>query len=278
MGKFSASDHTYVIEKKNESLRFIYNFLLQNIELLEAGFKGQSLKNVSKSFLESIKIPLPPKEVQEKIVKEIEGLEEKETDRREMILGYKEKIKKILSSNSEYTKLKNVCKYAEEKIDSAVLTSQNYIGVDNLLQNTMGKINSKYVPESGTSTKYNVGDILLSNIRPYLKKIWFADNNGGSSNDVLVLQTNTESVESKYIYYILKQDEFFDYEMQKPKGIKMPRGDKQHIMDYSISLPSLSEQQEIVAQIEEIEIKIAALEKEIAEMPKLKEEILKKYL
>lgn len=278
MGKFSASDHTYVIEKKNESLRFIYNFLLQNIELLEAGFKGQSLKNVSKSFLESIKIPLPPKEVQEKIVKEIEVLEEKEVKAINCIAEFKKEIIKLLSSNSEYTKLKNVCKYAEKRIDSALLTPQNYVGVDNLLQNTMGKTNSKYVPESGTSTKYNIGDILLSNIRPYLKKIWFADNNGGSSNDVLVIQANSERLEPKYIYYILKQDEFFDYEMQKPKGIKMPRGDKQHIMDYSIPFPSLSEQEKIVAQIEEIEIKIAALEKEIAEIPKLKEEILKKYL
>jgi type I restriction enzyme M protein len=78
--------------------------------------------------------------------------------------------------------------------------------------------------------------------------------------------------------YILKQDDFFDYEMQKPKGIKMPRGDKQHIMGYKIPLPPLSEQQKIVAEIEQLEEKIKTLEKEIAEIPKHKEAVLKKYL
>jgi type I restriction enzyme M protein len=141
-----------------------------------------------------------------------------------------------------------------------------------------GKINSSFVPSSGTSTEYRIGDILLSNIRPYLKKIWFADNNGGSSNDVLVLQTKDENVESKYIYYTLKQEDYFNYVMEKPKGVKMPRGDKQHIMDFKITLPTLSEQRKIVEKIQGIENRIQNLEKEIAEIPKMKEAVLKKYL
>ena len=180
--------------------------------------------------------------------------------------------------NGEQKKLRDVCKYAEKRINSILLTSETYVGVDNLLQNMLGKVDSNFVPDSGKSTEYKMGDILVSNIRPYLKKIWFAENTGGSSNDVLVLQKKDENVHSRYIYYALRQDEFFEYEMLKPKGLKMPRGDKQHIMDYKIPFPSLSEQQKIVSEIEKIEAKIKILGNEIAEIPKQKEAVLKKYL
>ena len=174
--------------------------------------------------------------------------------------------------------MRAIFNYAEKRINYNLLTSETYVGVDNLLQNTLGKVDSNFVPESGTSTEYKIGDILLSNIRPYLKKIWFADNNGGSSNDVLVLQKTDENVDSKYIYYTLRQDEFFDYEMLKPKGLKMPRGDKQHIMDYKIPLPPLSVQQKIVSEIEKMEVQIKILESEIPEIQKQKEAVLKTYL
>ncbi|GHS86566.1 hypothetical protein FACS1894201_07470 [Bacteroidia bacterium] len=80
------------------------------------------------------------------------------------------------------------------------------------------------------------------------------------------------------IYYNLKKDAFFDYEIQGKKGLKMPRGDKQHILQYSIPVPSLAEQQKIVFEIEKIETQIAELEQQLAEIPKQKEAILKKYL
>ena len=213
------------------------------------------------------------------IVKEIEDLETKENKSNKIITELKEEIQNLLDKIvGENIRLKNACKYSDKRIESATLNSTNYIGVDNLLQNMEGKINSSFVPSSGTSTEYKTGDVLLSNIRPYLKKIWFADKGGGSSNDVLVLQSNAENVNPKYIYYTLKQDKYFHYVMEKPKGVKMPRGDKQHIMDYRIILPSLSEQQKIVTHIEEIESQISKLENEIAEIPIQKEAILKKYL
>ena len=94
----------------------------------------------------------------------------------------------------------------------------------------------------------------------------------------MVLQNIDENIDSKYIYYHLKQDIFYDYEMQGIKGIKMPRGDKQHIMDYKIPVPPIAEQQKIVSEIEKIEAKMKVLEAEIAEIPKQKEAILQKYL
>ncbi|CAM3400933.1 N-6 DNA methylase [Flavobacterium psychrophilum] len=281
-GEFFLNDSGLTINSSNESIlnpNYLDNYLFLNQEVIYLCGRGVAQKNLDVEAFNAIQIPLPPLDIQQKIVAEIEVLEVKEKKAKEAVEELKERVTSIINNLKGATKkLRDVCKYSETRIKSCLLTSKNYIGVDNMLQNTAGKIDSNFVPDSGTSTEYNPGNILLSNIRPYLKKIWFADNNGGSSGDVLVLQNVNSSVDSKYIYYHLKQDNFFDFEMQGIKGIKMPRGDKQHIMDFKIPLPPLSEQQKIVSEIEKIEAKITTLETEIASIPKQKEAILKKYL
>ncbi|MCC5945793.1 MAG: restriction endonuclease subunit S [Bernardetiaceae bacterium] len=260
---------------------YLFNFTKTKMywNQVEANSIAVTQPNLNAKKIKEFQIPLPPLDIQKKIVSEIEALEKQEQKAIEEIEKFENNIKNIIGNvKGEAKKLRQLCKYSDKRISSNLLTSKNYIGVDNMLQNMAGKIDSSFVPISGTSTVYNIGDILLSNIRPYLKKIWYADENGGSSNDVLVLQKAIENIESKYVYYVLKQDEFFDYVMENPKGLKMPRGNKQHIMDFKIPLPPIEEQKKIVAEIEKIEAKIAELEKEIADIPKQKEKILKKYL
>ena len=50
----------------------------------------------------------------------------------------------------------------------------------------------------------------------------------------------------KFLYQLLASDAFFNYDNQFAKGAKMPRGDKEAIMNYPIPIPPLSEQQRIV--------------------------------
>ena len=104
-----------------------------------------------------------------------------------------------------------------------------------MLPNKGGVCAPSNVP-SGTAIEYKVGDILISNIRPYFQKIWQADCNGACSADVLCIRANNKA-DSKYLYYLLSQQLFFDYVMAGAKGCKMPRGDKKQIMQWQISLP-----------------------------------------
>ena len=108
---------------------------------------------------------------------------------------------------------------------------------------------------SGTAIEYIVGDILISNIRPYFQKIWQANCNGTCSADVLCIRAN-DNVDSKYLYYLLSQQLFFDYVMAGAKGCKMPRGDKKQIMQWQISLPPLEEQRRIAGILGAIDDKI----------------------
>lgn len=125
-----------------------------------------------------------------------------------------------------------------------------------MLQNCEGVRFYEGEPNITTVTAFQKNDILLSNIRPYLKKIWIADYEGGCNPDVLVLRVSNDNVMPEYLYQQLKRQQFFDYVMENVKGIKMPRGNKDHIMRYTITLPSLSEQQQIVSDIAKYEQQI----------------------
>lgn len=135
------------------------------------------------------------------------------------------------------SKLKDICCLVNEKISIDELRNNNlestYISTENLLPNKSGFVAPSSIPSSGKVTLYKTNDVLVSNIRPYFKKIWFATNNGGCSNDVLVFRAK-ESVSADYLHYILADDAFFDYAMKTSKGTKMPRGDKKAIMEYEI--------------------------------------------
>lgn len=152
-------------------------------------------------------------------------------------------------------KLGAIARYSKDRIETTKLTSENYIGVDNLLQDRNGKTIATYLPKQGSFTAYNQSDILIGNIRPYLKKIWYANQSGGTNGDVLVIQNLVPScLESHYLYYVLSDDCFFCYNMQHAKGAKMPRGDKTAIMQYDFILPSLTEQERIVSILDKFNI------------------------
>jgi len=158
-----------------------------------------------------------------------------------------------LKSKYTFKKLGEIARYSASRINCSELSISTYVGVDNLLPNVLGKVDSQFLPQEGTATSFSENNILLSNIRPYLKKIWYANNSGGASGDVLVLEVFSEDVFPKYLYYHLATDRFFDFEMQHVKGVKMPRADKNAVLNYPIPIPPFEVQQKIVAEIGAIE-------------------------
>ena len=159
-----------------------------------------------------------------------------------------------ISDKVEWKKLSEVAKYSKDRISFEYLNEKNYVGVENLLKNRLGKIDSSNVPTEGTSIKFNIGDVLIGNIRPYLRKIWLADVEGGTNGDVLAIKVKDKNkVSSKYLYQILSDEKFFDYNIKYSKGAKMPRGDKEKIMEYKIPLPPLPVQEYIVSILDKFD-------------------------
>lgn len=129
-------------------------------------------------------------------------------------------------------KLNDIAYFVEDKISSENIKLDQYVTTDSLLQNKKGRTFAQNLPPQKCSlVHFKKGDVLLGNIRPYLKKIWYANIEGGCSQDVLVLRAKN-NLESKFLYALLIQDSFFDYEMKATKGSKMPRGDKSHIINF----------------------------------------------
>ena len=130
-------------------------------------------------------------------------------------------------------KLSEICEYAKDRVDVAKLNNRTYISTENMLPNKGGITIATTLPSVKLTQGFKVGDILVSNIRPYFRKIWKAEFEGGCSNDVLVFRAKKE-VNKEYLYYVLSDDTFFEYSMATSKGTKMPRGDKKALMDYLV--------------------------------------------
>lgn len=151
--------------------------------------------------------------------------------------------------------LADICYYYKEKIDVSLLNDKNYISTENMLPNKAGITISSSLPTSKTTQKYEKDDILVSNIRPYFKKIWKASFSGGCSNDVLVFRAK-ENISSSFLYYVLSNDKFFEYSMSTAKGTKMPRGDKEAIMHYEVPVFTIEEQEKIASILSALDDKI----------------------
>ena len=152
-------------------------------------------------------------------------------------------------------KLEDICSFRIGKTDVANLTTETYISTENMLPNKSGIVNATSLPTVDLTQAYENGDVLVSNIRPYFKKIWKAKINGGCSNDVLVF-TAKGNTDSDFLYYVLADDAFFAYVMATSKGTKMPRGDKKSIMQYEVPCYDIETQQKIASILKPIDEKI----------------------
>lgn len=279
----SSEFHVIRTDQSKVVNEYLFNLLNRKVvrDFAEQNMTGASgHRRVPIKWYEELDIPVPPIEVQKQIVEEIGKVDNSVSLSKRLIDNYEAEIENLLSS-IEYNEdaLSNVAPFVIKSIKYADIISETYITTDNMLQNKLGVV--PFVGEANISsiTEYKNGDILISNIRPYLKKIWFADKDGGCSKDVLVLRSaDASKYLPKYIFYILRRDAFFDYVMEGKKGIKMPRGNKDDILKYRIPIPSINEQKRIVSQIETLEIEINNARTTIENAANEKQVILDKYL
>ena len=154
------------------------------------------------------------------------------------------------------TMLSDLCFFADGRVPVSDLDLGAYISTENMLPNKEGITRSAGLPTISQTQAYQAEDILISNIRPYFRKIWLADRDGGCSNDVLVLRAK-EKVYPNFLYYLLSNNAFFDYATATAKGTKMPRGDKGSIMRYEVPDLPLDVQIGIADTLSSLDARIA---------------------
>lgn len=259
--KSSAMKMLRVLSEREVSFRFVY-YAMKCIKYQTLEHSRQWISKYSQ-----IEIPLPPIEVQTEIVRildkftsleaELEAELKAELDcRKRQYEYYRDKLlsfENVGGQEVEWKKMSEVSFYPKTRIDASELSDNSYIGVENLLKDKLGRTDSTVKPE-GSVIQFVEKDILIGNIRPYLRKIWKSDCKGGTNGDVLCIRVKEPSeVSPDYLFHILSSEKFFLYDIKNSKGAKMPRGDKAAVMDFEIPVPTLEEQNRIVSILNRFE-------------------------
>ena len=224
---------------------------------------GGVVNNLNSALVRKVIVPIPPISIQLSIANELDKINELIQLKKQQLKDYDQLAQSIFyemfgdpvenEKGWEVKKLGEVTIYPNERISIEDIQSNQYIGVENLLKNKAGVSFSNQLPNATSAIYFSFNDILLGNIRPYLKKIWLSDTIGGASGDVIVIRISSNKVLPMYLFKLLSTDTFFDYDNLNTKGAKMPRGDKKVIAKFPVPLPPLPLQQQFAARIEAIE-------------------------
>ncbi len=230
----------FVKDFKDNDPFFIYHFL-KTLNLKEyAG--GSAVPTLNRNHIHNLQITIPDINAQKKIANVLNAFDNKIAINShindylaqlcEVVVG------KYCESGTDC--LGDICYQVTDKANCEDADLDTYVSTESLLQNKRGRQQATSLPATGKVTRYATGDTLVSNIRPYFKKVWYAPFDGTCSGDVLVFRAN--SIEyAPYLHACLRQDRFFDHVMRGAKGTKMPRGDKKQMMEFNVSATCRSE-------------------------------------
>ncbi len=171
----------------------------------------------------------------------------------------------------------DLTRFATGKIEVSSLTVDNYISTENMLEQRRGISRATSLPAVATVPTFNSGHVLISNIRPYFKKIWLARFDGGRSNDVLCFETKEKGCQ-EFLYNLLYQDDFFEFMMRTSKGAKMPRGDKDAIAGWKFPCASLELRHAFSEKVRTFYSFIENLNLESQQLSQLRDTLLPKLL
>ena len=274
---FWRGGHCYLLKTKiNKSL--LYYVLKANEPKIMALRVGTGLPNIQRKRLNAFEFDIPTDNAEQKqLVSAFTSIDTHISALQSLIAKY-EAIKKatvnlLLRPRHEITlvKLSDVAYFSTETIKTNEIDTKWYVGTENMLANCAGVAKNNTSIQYPRVRSYCQGDILISNIRPYLKKIWLADRDGGCSTDVNVIRCKSTELLYEYLYFVLSQDCFFEHIMRNAIGTKMPRGDKAVIGDFEFFLPTINEQDRIVHALKELDAMICNAKYQLVKMEHLKQ-------
>jgi type I restriction enzyme S subunit len=273
---------SYRLFSKDASImetRYLYFFLKsiqrEVISLQQSG----SIPALNKAQLIKIRVPVPPLEVQREIVSILDKFTQLEAELEAELEARKSQLEAIRDQTlyeqnltwPEVT-LGQVAELVTQRARADA--SRVYVGVEDLAKDKRGLVCSDLEATENEGRAFEVTDVLLGNIRPYLRKVWQADRSGITNGDVVVLRPRgQQEIGAEFLLQIISSERFFQHFIAYSKGAKMPRGDKESLLKFSFRLPPLSMQLEVckplkslstltMSQIEGIPAEISARRKQ----------------
>lgn len=281
-----------VICNSNHNEEFLYYELTNRSNKIRLIAGEQAVPIINKSTFENIRIVCPPLIEQERIVsvlslwdtaieKQSELIEKLKLRKRALMQQLLTGKKRLPDFSEEWkeVKLGEIVSFSTQTIETAKIYKERYVGTENMLSDCNGIIlYDKDIPYIQVR-EYKDGDILMSNIRPYLKKIWLSNCDGGCSTDIHVIRNKVnERVNTKFLYYVLMLDTFFEYAMSGAKGSKMPRGDANMLTKYPICYPPITEQLAIINILTDADKEIELAKEKLASLQSQKQGLMQQLL
>lgn len=231
-----------------DSLYLYYYFCLEETKQFVRNIAvGATMPSINTKLLGEVEIALPDLNNQKQIAAVLSSLDDKIENNQKLNDNLADLLQTIyqgrfgndiLAVNQGV--LSDICSYSTDKVAVSELNVRTYFSTENMLSGKAGSTEATSLPTTSQTTACHKGDTLISNIRPYFKKIVYCEDKCGCSTDVLCF-TPSQPCYSAYLFSTLYADKFFAFMVAGSKGTKMPRGDKQQIMTYPVVLPSEEE-------------------------------------
>ena len=245
---FSVIDTAFYAENLHPELLNIewayYKFLTYDINSMDS---GSAIPSTDRYQIYAIEVDLPDYKSQKKTVEFLRSLDNKIELNNKINENLQQQVQAIyqawfgnINMEQEQGTLADICTYSKDRVSVSELDISTYFSTENMLPGKAGAVEASNLPTTAQTTACHVGDTLISNIRPYFKKIVYCHEECGCSTDVLCF-VPVHSKYSAYLYSTLYADRFFDFMVAGSKGTKMPRGDKQQIMTYPVTLSTDTE-------------------------------------
>lgn len=243
--KMSLAPNAIMVKfKENDDFYYFWLRSYAGQHMLRSIVTGSAQPKFNKTNFRDMLVPVPPRDQQDKIVSILQPLEDKIEHNKKINNNlatllqavYQERFGSVDLATTQRV-LSDICSYSKEKVDVSKLNVRTYFSTENMLPEKGGATAATSLPTIHQTTACHKGDTLISNIRPYFKKIIYCENECGCSTDVLCF-TPLQSRYATYLFSTLYADRFFAFMVAGSKGTKMPRGDKQQIMTYPVVLPS----------------------------------------
>lgn len=251
-GQFWVNNHAHIVQG-NELCNTRYLCYLLNSMDLSGYVTGSAQPKLSQANLNAVTLFLPSITVQERIVECLYLFDKKIAVNQKINDNLAELLQTVyqdrfgdVSAATEQGMLSDICSYSRDRVAVSELNTSTYFSTENMLPGKAGSTDASSLPTIPQTTACHKGDTLISNIRPYFKKIVYCEGRCGCSTDVLCF-TPVQPKYAAYLFSTLYADKFFAFMVAGSKGTKMPRGDKQQIMAYPVALPSDEELDEFNA-------------------------------
>lgn len=283
-GRFWVNNHAHIVQG-NHLCDTQYLCYLINLMDLSGFITGSAQPKLSQANMNMITLALPDIDTQRRIVSFIRSIDNKivvnerinDNLRQQLQAVYHLMFSKAPQETELGGRLSDICAYSQRRVAVSCLSPENYYSTENMLPWKAGAVAASSLPSIAQTTGCMPGDVLISNIRPYFKKIVYSQSECGCSTDVLCFVPKAPDF-SLFLFCTLYDDHFFDYMVAGSKGTKMPRGDKQQIMAYPVVLPSAAQLTEFNAVAQPILAKIETANQENKRLATMRDILLPKLM